>query len=53
MEIIGFIPDEISITLEMLSAILNLGNASLKGVVLPDGTDACEVENTTCKSITS
>ena len=49
MEVIGFLPDETSSILELLSAILNLGNATFKGYSLPNGTDACELENLTCK----
>lgn len=47
MEVIGFLPDETSSILELLSAILNLGNATFKGYSLPNGTDACTLENLT------
>jgi len=41
MEVIGFLPDEISAALELLAAILNIGNAMFEGYSLPNGTDAC------------
>ena len=44
---IGFLPDEISGCLEVLAAILNLGNATFTGYSLPDGSDACKLENVT------
>ena len=51
MEVIGFLPDEISAALELLAAILNIGNATFEGYSLPNGTDACKMsaESTTCK----
>lgn len=51
MEVIGFLPDEISAALELLAAILNIGNAMFEGYSLPNGTDACKMsaESTTCK----
>ncbi len=49
MEVIGFTPEEISIILELLSAILNVGNAVLTKCSLPDGTDACQLERNNCK----
>ena len=44
MEVIGFAPEDISSILEMLAAILNLGNVKFTGFSLPNGTDACKVE---------
>jgi myosin-1 len=43
MEVIGFSPEDISSVLEMLAAILNLGNVTFAGYSLPNGTDACKV----------
>eukprot|EP00731_Ephydatia_muelleri_P013412 Em0007g722a len=45
MEVIGFSPEDISCVLEMLSAILNLGNAKFKGHTLPNGSNACKLDN--------
>lgn len=45
MEVIGFTAEEISSVLELLAAILNLGNVTFKGYALPNGTNACEMQN--------
>ena len=45
MEVVGFSADEISAMLELLAAILNLGNVSFEGYSLPNGTDACRLVN--------
>ena len=45
MVVIGFSPEDISCILEMLSAILNLGNAKFKGHTLPNGSNACKLDN--------
>ena len=45
MEVIGFTAEEISSVFELLAAILNLGNVTFKGYALPNGTNACEMEN--------
>lgn len=50
MEVIGFTPEEISIIFELLSAILNVGNATLTSFSLPDGTDACRLETNNSKN---
>lgn len=44
MEVLGFDPSEISSVLELLSGILNLGNFQFKGYSLPNGTDACQLQ---------
>lgn len=49
MEVIGFQPEEISATLELLASILNLGNVTFVGKTLPDGTDSCSITDMTCK----
>ena len=49
METIGFIPEEISGILELLGAILNLGNATFEGYSLPNGTSACNMKEHICK----
>lgn len=49
METIGFIPEEISGILELLAAILNLGNAKFEGYSLPNGTYACKMHENSCK----
>ncbi len=49
MEVIGFQPDEISATLELLASVLNLGNVSFVGNTLPDGSDSCSISDMTCK----
>ena len=49
MEVIGFVPDEISSMLELLAAILNLGNATFSAYSLPNSIDACKMENVKCK----
>ena len=51
MEVIGFLPDEISAIFELLAAILNIGNVMFEGYSLPNGTDACRMtaDSTTCK----
>ncbi len=51
MEVIGFQPDEISATLELLASVLNLGNVSFVGNTLPDGTDSCSISDMTCKQL--
>lgn len=50
METIGFTPEEISGVLELLAAILNLGNTEFEGHSLPNGTSACEMKDHTCES---
>lgn len=45
MEVIGFTAEEISGIFELLAAVLNLGNITFKGFALPNGTDACELQN--------
>lgn len=47
MEVIGFQPEEISATLELLASILNLGNVTFVGETLPDGTDSCSINDLT------
>ena len=51
MEVIGFLPDEISAIFELLAAILNIGNVTFEGYSLPNGTDACRMstESVTCR----
>ena len=49
MEVIGFAPDEISSMLELLAAILNLGNTTFSACSLPNSIDACNMENVKCK----
>lgn len=44
MEVIGFSADEISTVLELLAAILNLGNIKFEGYSLPNGTIACNLD---------
>ena len=53
MEVIGFLPDEISAIFELLAAILNIGNVTFEGYSLPNGTDACKMstESFTCKQL--
>lgn len=46
MEIIGFNAEEISGIFELLAAVLNLGNITFRGYALPNGTNACEMQNT-------
>lgn len=45
MEVIGFDADEISAMLEMLAAILNLGNIKFESYSLKNGTDACKLSD--------
>ena len=49
MEVIGFAPDEISSMLELLAAILNLGNVTFSSYSLPNSIDACRMEIAKCK----
>ena len=49
MEVIGFTPDEISSMLELLAAILNLGNATFSEYSLPNSIEACQMEKAECK----
>ena len=44
MEVVGFMPEDISSILELLAAILNLGNITFTGLTLPNGTDACKLK---------
>ena len=46
MNIIGFEADEIGAVLELLAAILILGNVTFEGYTLPNGTSACKIEST-------
>ena len=45
MNIIGFEADEIGAVLELLAAILILGNVTFEGYSLPNGTNACKIKN--------
>ena len=49
MEVIGFTPDEISSMLELLAAILNLGNTTFSAYSLPNSIDACKIEDAKCE----
>lgn len=44
MSVIGFMPDEISMVLELLSAILNLGNIQFEATRL-GGSEGCKVRD--------
>ena len=46
MSVIGFLPDEISSVLELLAAILNLGN-----ITFSFSGEVCKTENKQCKAI--
>ena len=41
MSVIGFVPEEISMVLELLSAILNLGNIDFVPCQLEGGSEGC------------
>ena len=45
MNIIGFEADEIGAVLELLAAILILGNVTFEGFTLDNGTSACRIKS--------
>ena len=45
METIGFSAEDITSILELLAAILNLGNVEFEGYSLPDETKDCNMLN--------
>ena len=45
MEVIGFYQDEITAILQLVAAILKLGNVEFLHRSNPDGTDGCDIAN--------
>lgn len=47
---IGFSPDEVSCILELLAAVLNLGNVTFTAIVDPKkGFESCKLDKNECK----
>ena len=45
MEVIGFYRDEITSILQLVAAILKLGNVEFSHRSNPDGTDGCDISS--------
>ena len=45
MEVIGFQKDEVTSILQLVAAILKLGNVEFSHRSNPDGTDGCDIAN--------